>query len=69
MGWFLRLSCVVIVVFGIWFLWEWVTFYSAAPEPTRIPEHRSPRIAPPTDRSIHSVTPFPVDHVTQRLAI
>jgi len=25
MGWFLRLSCLVIVVFGLYVLWRWVT--------------------------------------------
>jgi hypothetical protein len=69
MGWFLRLSCLVIVIFGIWFMWEWVSFYGAGPALAPKPLHRQPESVPAVYRQIRSVPTFPVDHVAQRRAI
>jgi hypothetical protein len=67
MGWFLRVSCLVIVIFSIWFLWEWVSFYSAGPAPKQ--QRRQPESVPAQYHQIRSVPAFPVDHVAQRRAI
>jgi hypothetical protein len=69
MGWFLRLSCLVIVVFGIWFLWEWVSFYGTVPGPAPKQQRRQPESVPAVYHQILSVPAFPVDHVAQRRAI
>jgi hypothetical protein len=70
MGWFLRLSCLVIVVFGLWFLWEWVAVYASWPGPARPkPEHRQPESVPAAYHPAPSVPAFPVDNVPQRRAI
>jgi len=69
MGWFLRLSCVVIIVFGLWFLWEWVTVYAIGPRPAPNREHRRPESIPAAYHPIRSVPALPVDDVAQRRAI
>lgn len=69
MGWFLRLSCAVIVAFGLWFLWEWVNAYAIVHRPAPNPEHAPPRSVPAAYHPIRSVPALPVDHVAQRRAI
>ena len=69
MGWFLRLSCLVIVIFSVWFMWEWVSFHSAGPAPAPPQQRRQPESVPALYRQIPSVPALPVDHVAQRRAI
>jgi hypothetical protein len=69
MGWFLRLSCLVIVIVSLWFLWEWVSFYAARPTHEPRPKHGVPESVPAMYHQIRSVPAFPVDHIAQRRAI
>jgi hypothetical protein len=70
MGWFLRLSCLVIVVFGLWFLWEWVAVNASWQGPARPkPDHHQPESVPAAYHPTPSVPAFPVDNVTQWRAI
>ena len=68
MGWFLRLSCVVIVVLSLWFMWEWVTVFGIRPTPHAPPRH-GPESVPAAYRPSPSVPALPVDHVAQGGAI
>ena len=68
MGWFLRVSCLVIVIVSMWFMWEWVSFY-AAPAPAPTPKPRRPESVPALYQRIRSVPAFPVDHIAQRRPI
>jgi hypothetical protein len=67
MGWFLRLSCVVIFVFGMYVLWQFVLQRPIRFAPP--PHHRTPGSVPAADREIRSVPALPVDHVAQGRAI
>jgi hypothetical protein len=69
MGWFLRLSCLVIVVFGLWFLWEWVSVYASWPGPAPKPQHHQPESVPAAYHPAPSVPAFPIDNVAQRRVI
>ena len=67
MGWFLRLSCLVIVLFGLYVIWQFVQFHDLRPFPPHAPPHHGAESVPAAYRS--SVPALPVDHVLQRHAI
>jgi hypothetical protein len=67
MGWFLRLSCLAIVAFGFYVLWQYVLLTTLRPPPP-VP-HRPPESVPAAYRGWQSVPTLPVDHVAQRPAI
>ena len=69
MGWFLRLSCLVIVVLSVWFMWQWVAFYAAGPAHAPAPKPRSPDSVPAVYHQIRSIPAFPIDHVAHRSPI
>ena len=69
MGWFLRLSCLVIVAFGFYVMWEYVTVYGLWHGRPPAPVHHAPQSLPAVYHEPPSVPPLPVDHVAQRRAI
>ena len=69
MGWFLRLSCLVIVAFGFYVLWQYVTFYGSWHGQPSAPVHHARESIPAAYRPLPSVPPLPVDHIAQRRAL
>jgi len=66
MGWFLRLSCLVIVLFGFYVIWAFIISTGMRP---RLPPARQNDVShsvPAAYRPIPSVPALPVDHVVQR---
>lgn len=69
MGWFLRLSCVVIVLFGFYVIWQFVIVTDKRPRLPPDQQHHASHSVPAAYRPVPSVPALPVDHVVQGLAI
>ena len=69
MGWFLRLSCLVIVLFGFYVIWQFVIANNIRAHVPPPQQHHAPQSVPASYHLFPSISPLPVDHVVQRPAI
>ncbi|HUN40950.1 MAG TPA: hypothetical protein VMU81_11705 [Acetobacteraceae bacterium] len=69
MGWFLRLSCLVIVLFGFYVIWAFVISTQLRPPQPPALRHHAAQSVPAAYHPIPSVPTLPFDHVVQRRAI
>jgi ABC-type nickel/cobalt efflux system permease component RcnA len=69
MGWFLRLSCLVIVLFGFYVIWQFVIANNMRAHVPPPHQHHAPQSVPAAYHPLPSVPALPVDHIAQRLGI
>jgi len=69
MGWFLRLSCLLIVLFGLYVIWQFAVESNLRPPLPPGPQHHEPQSVPAAYRPSNSVPALPIDDVAQRNAL